>query len=220
MTTMSDPLAAMGRPRPKEKRWLPFLWSSVNHPCRNILGTLGARRPSVSAHCIFYDTINDIAVLGSPRDYEFGGNEMAKAFEELIGSVSILKVGDLSEFAEPVDDEWQEVTVSVLSLKDELISCSAQFSDALFGSRGVPTMLGLSVSRKGRSDDEWPPYNPFPAHYGDGFGELHGSPILAPDGTVVGVLNGMLYGARLSQHLPSWFWQELKSASTDHDELD
>jgi hypothetical protein len=214
LTTVSDPLAAMGRPRLEEKEWLPFTWSSGNRPSRNILGPVGAGRLSVAAQCIFYDTINDIAVLGSPGDSEFDGHELQEAFEQLTTSVGMLKVGELTGCSETDDENWREAPVLIPSLKGELIACEARYSEELFGSRGVPTSIGWDVDRSGRNEDEWPPYNPFPAHYGEGFGELLGSPIFGPDGTVVGVLNGMHSGACLSAHLPRWLFREFVSAST------
>jgi hypothetical protein len=208
LTVVSDPMAALGRPRLEEKEWLPFTWSRGNRPSRNILGSIGAGRLSVSAQCIFYDTINDIAVLGSPGDSEYDGGELAEAFVELTTSVGMLKVGEFTDSPQTDEEEWREATVLIPSLKDELISCKARYAKGLFGSRGVPLPVGWNVDRSGRDGDEWPPYNPFPAHYGDGFGELLGSPIFGADGTVVAVLNGMYSGASLSQHLPHWLIQE------------
>jgi hypothetical protein len=127
----------------------------AQRPCPQLLGRLG-EKPEVSALCLFLDPINELAILGSPGDYE-----QEDAYEALTASVSPLQISDAAKSSKVINEEWgdAEVPVWLLSLTGELISCTAQYVSDLVGARAVPDELSLRGGEIPRSDG-FPPDDP------------------------------------------------------------
>jgi len=131
-----------------------------------LLGPLGAE-PTVWAECVFVDPVADLAVLGSPDNQELW--EEAEAYAALVDNAVPLPIGRLTfvpqHFTRPdgtvIDGPpVAESAASLLSLDRRWFTCQV-------------TSLGRALWIK----DAVEPIQ----------GGMSGSPIVAPDGTAIGV---------------------------------
>lgn len=200
LTRISNTLDAVQNPIPPEPMWPPLTWD--RKPCRNLLGQLEDEHLKISARCIFYDPISNLAVLGAPDDEEYQRISQEEAFKELTHSVTPLKIGDGSESLGWVADDVEEASISMLSLAGGLFSGTARYFPELMGASATKgSFLVLGGEKYGP--------NSLPAHFGDGLGKLLGSPLILSDGSVFGVLTGIQQGICLVDFLPGWFLREL-----------
>jgi hypothetical protein len=100
----------------------------------NLLGPLKAK-PSISAQCLFVDTIADIAVLGAPVD------EQADAYEKLVTLIPPLKIGGGSVWDTPSP-------ASLIALNGRAIKCTARHIEErlLLENLPKPIVVGMSGS--------------------------------------------------------------------------
>ncbi len=205
-----------GRSAPEPPDWRTFFWKKKSYP--KLLGQLG-KKPDVSARCLFFDPISNLAILGSPGDYEgadYEGEEKQKrAYEALTDSASALRVADAKRWSKLMDAELGEAKVSVWllspndSLTYSLISCEAEYNIKLLDADGVPGTFGLGdIPRSGGL----PPADPF-LHFGDNFAAMLGTPIVVADGSAIGIMTSYRQGPFLTNHLPGWLLRQLTSAS-------
>jgi hypothetical protein len=158
----------------------------------NLLGPLGAE-PTVWAECVFVDPIADIALLGSPDDQEL--YDEAEAYGQLTNDN--LDDGG-SEEGSPallMADAPERVRAWVLSLEGKWLECEARH----INSPRAPFWLEKAAAPIA--------------------GGMSGSPILADDGSAIGVVcvssshEGHTSGGpnpRLAAHLPSWLAREVR----------
>lgn len=207
LRVIDDPLAVLGRPAPQPP-WSPFAWASVYHPCRRLLGPLGGK-PVVSAHCLFWDAISDLAILGLPgRGYgDYQGNEEEDAYVALTNAVTPLRISDPLKSSHRVHDKY-EVPVWLLSFTGELIQLTAEF-DGLVRENGAQGGMGIGGGEIPLADG-LPPTDPFYPPNPNAF-RLSGSPLVVADGSAIGMWIGFRQGLLLTHNLPAWFLQEIGS---------
>ena len=152
---------------------------------RDLLGPIDAD-PMVSAECLFYDRVADLAVLGVPGDIMVGGppDYILKPrvdYEALVRSVTPLSI------AEPTWPMGQTQMSASLPLHDRRrVQCTV--SD-----HGRWLMMdGIEPGQ--RVDDN-----------------MLGSPFVASDGSAIGVLGRGHHHPRLDRHLPGWLLSEVRA---------
>jgi hypothetical protein len=171
-----------------------------------LLAPLGGQ-PSICCECLFADPIADIAVLGSPDNQEL--SERADAYDAFTDAATPLAISeppskpDTKELADLVEagikdgERWasRECRALLLSLSNKWFTCRI---------RHAPDgMLMILDAAEGIA------------------GGMSGSPILAEDGTAIGVIclgsgnNGDLPteggpNPRLIGNLPVWFLKALQ----------
>lgn len=200
LTRISNTFDAVQNPVPPKPTWPPLTWHKK--PCRNLLGQLEDAHPKISARCIFYDPIANLAVLGSPDDEEYQRFSQEEAFKKLTHSVTPLRISDGSELLGRVAEDVEEAPISMLSLAGGLFSGMARHFPELMGASATKgSFLVLGGEKFGT--------NSLPAHFGDGIGKLLGSPMVLSDGSVFGILTGIQQGICLVDFLPGWLLREL-----------
>jgi hypothetical protein len=192
------------------------------HTYPELLGRLG-EKPSVWAECAFVDPVADIAVLCEPDNQEL--SEQAEAYEALVGAVTPFTVAEPQ--GKPIAKEVnrlrthlpQDVVDQTTIHKWAMHECSAR-------------LLSL--------DNQW-----FPCtvrYYPEGalmiekaargiMGGMSGSPIVAEDGTAIGIVCLSAGGLdtdthteggpnpRLMNNLPGWLLKTLgASASSERND--
>ena len=209
--TIADPMAAMGRPAPTIEVWPPLTWE--REACENIIGTLGAEIQPVDAQCIFYDPICNLAVLGSPSNREYERQDREEAYKKLVGSVSAVRLSNISKDLPFISDDTREASAYIFNLDGNVHECKVSHRQDLIGARGVPDGMwfhrGIQIGP-----------NRLPAHFGDGMGKLLGSPIFLSDDSVCGVVTGIQQGVSITEHLPRWLVRELVGRKEDESELE
>jgi hypothetical protein len=163
---------------------------------KNLLAPLG-KRPSVWCECLFLDPIADIAVLGSPDNQEL--SKQADAYEALVEAATSLTV------AEPPS---QPISQEVAQLAD-MEKRFGQTRKVQRARRECPAFL-LSLTK------QW--FACTVRHDPNGMlvvfnavqeiaGGMSGSPIIAEDGTAIGIvcLGSESPNPRLMGNLPGWF---------------
>jgi hypothetical protein len=105
----------------------------------DLLGPLGRRKPKVWAECLFADPIADIAVLGEPDSQELG--DEYEAYEELVGSVTPLKIGGAFAWETPRP-------AAMITLDGRTLTCTAEhLGDRLWlENASEPIVGGMSGS--------------------------------------------------------------------------
>ncbi len=146
---------------------------------RNFIGPLGGKR-RVWAECLFMDPIADIAVFGAPDTQEL--YEQAAAYEALTEHVA-LRIGklDFSRRREgprtvsfTVDGERRDITLPPSSLREaeseaRMLSLANEWFSCRVASRGRSLWFNQAAQPV--------------------VGGMSGSPIVLPDGGVVGVVS-------------------------------
>lgn len=170
---------------------------------QDLLAPLG-EKPSTWCECLFLDPIADIAVLGSPDSQEL--SDSADAYEALVNAATPLRIAEPP--SRPVAEEVAELADVGLGEDQAVRECSA-----------------LLLSLK----NEWFPckvrHQPNSAlwvhHATNGIeGGMSGSPIIAEDGTAIGIIclgsggrmDKQFEGGpnpRLMGNLPGWFLAEI-----------
>ena len=146
-----------------------------------LLGQLGDQ-PSISAECLFADSIADLAVLGSPDNQ--GLFDQARAYSELVETVAPLRIGVLERGRQPIFGAPAVSRAWLISLAGEWFRCGViVHSQALWLENADQDLVG----------------------------GMSGSPIVsASDGAAVGILcqaTGRRQGGPnplLSCALPGW----------------
>ena len=170
---------------------------------KNLLGPLGGKC-NVWAECLFANPIDDLAILGSPDDYELG-----EAYEALVESVTPLALADL-----PLKRERKTIPAGAITVNGKMVVVPPQ----TVLSRPVWEGSGRMVSLEGEL---------FACTLRAGTGALtilesaqpiiggmSGSPILNEDGAAVGVVcvSGSFPSPPnpfLMRQLPRWFLDEV-----------
>jgi hypothetical protein len=143
---------------------------------QNLLAPLG-ETPSVWAECLFVDPIADIAVLGQPDDQEL--YDQAETYDDLVHSVRSLAISEIPRSWESAPWPWLGYPALMMALDRRWFSCQVM-------------RPGNSLWVKAASE----PIRP----------GMSGSPILAPDGTAIGVvtLGDEQPHPHLADGLPGW----------------
>jgi len=168
-----------------------------------LLGALG-EKPEVSAVCFFFDPINDLAILGSPSDYD---HKQGEAYEAFTNSVSPLQISDADKWSKVTNAEWEEAEAPawLLSLSGDLISCRAEYLACFFTNACArPGKLVLRFDEIPRHDGFPPNPDTVGEHFGHNLAGMFGSPVVAADGSAIGIFTGYGYAPRLAQCLPGW----------------
>lgn len=169
-----------------------------------------SKKQSVWCECLFVDPIADIAVLGSPDNQALG--EQAEAYEALVEAATPLTV------AEPPSKPNAKEVVQLADMEKRF----GQIGKVQWARRECSAIL-LSL------DKQW--FACTVSHFPNGMlsienaaqeiaGGMSGSPIMAEDGTAIGIvcLGGGIAGApcteggpnpRLMGNLPGWFLKGL-----------
>ena len=159
---------------------LPFVPPCMNfsdlgeRTYRELIGRI-EQEPTISAECMFIDSISDIAVLGAPDDQELGEEcDAYEAFmESLVGfSAADVMRTDLKDFRGGQPDG---AIGYVLSLGGEWQQCR------MWHIGGPLWLAGASID-----------------------GGMSGSPILSANGEAVGVIASNGGQPRLAHNLPGW----------------
>jgi hypothetical protein len=183
-----------------------------------LLARLG-KRPTVWCECLFLDPIADIAVLGAPDDQAL--NKQAVVYEKLVAAATPLVVAEppsqpIPEKVEKLADlekrigqtgkvQWAErqCPAFLLSLENQWFPCKVRHSPN--------DMLWISDAAEGIA------------------GGMSGSPIVAKDGTAIGIVclgSGGTYNRlptkggpnpRLMGNLPGWFLKVLTDGAAQRD---
>jgi hypothetical protein len=172
---IADKIFSMGVP-PAPPPEPPSSWTRRPVP---LLGHLG-EKPNVPARCLYLDPINDLAILGT-TDFLYE----RPVYASFISSVTPLKISDAGKSATVVEEtEYEtryEVPVCLLSPKQDLISCTAEYEDG-DPPGGVPEVLSLVGGERPRRD-ALVPDDPIPGHFGNNLAGMLGSPIVMADGS-------------------------------------
>jgi hypothetical protein len=177
-----------------------------------LLAPLG-KRPIVWCECLFLDPIADVAVLGAPDDQAL--SDQADAYEKLVAKATRLVVAeppskpirqDVERLAIAGKDEWakRECPAFLLSLENQWFPCTVRHSPN--------DMLWISDAAEGIA------------------GGMSGSPIVAKDGTAIGIVclgSGGTFNRlpteggpnpRLMGNLPGWFLKVLTDGAAQRDD--
>ena len=156
-----------------------------------LLGKLGAE-PTVSAECLFADPVADLAVLCMPDNQD--RYDEANAYEALLDAARPLPVGSLTYVDEIVTlsdgrrvprPPRAESAAWVLSLDGQWFACHVR--------SGGKTLLVENAAQPIQ-------------------GGMSGSPIIAPDGTVIGVIStGEAPNPELAADLPAWILRAIRA---------
>jgi hypothetical protein len=169
-----------------------------------LLGTLGAK-PRVWCECLFVDPVSDLAVLSTPDGQEL--YDEATAYDALVDAALPLAIGNL-RFVRRRKAAARVVVPGALGGAPRAGSVGA----IKFGaSYWLPPMAESAVWLLALSG-EW--FSAQATSYGRSLvvdeksaaitGGMSGSPIVAPDGSAVGVVATNQYGPLLAANLPGW----------------
>jgi hypothetical protein len=156
---------------------------------RDLLAPLGDK-PRVWAECLFVDPIADIALLGPPD-----GQELSDEYDRYMALI----------------EEREPLAISPPPLREKITL--RPFGDA---DPGVDLGVGSTHARLLSLDNKW--FDCVVEHRGGPLwikeaqivGGMSGSPILAMDGGVIGLVNINGGGACLMHHLPGWILASLR----------
>lgn len=181
----------------------PFIWRSFQGSIYNLIGPKG-QKPTIAASCVFVDPISGLAVLSSPDGNDYDYAENFERYAELANSVQPLRISDVSTISQNIEDEDRyEARVWMLSMAGDLVPYIASYASHLIGDRAIVDTLTLWDEEELRSGE-------FDPSHSSGLTPLLdiGAPILAADGSAVGIWGG--YGnPRLTSHLPGWLLHEM-----------
>jgi hypothetical protein len=163
-----------------------------------LLGSLGAK-PRVWCQCLFVDPVSDLAVLGTPDEQELC--DQATGYDALVDAALPLTIGSL-RFVRRRKVAAKVAVPAGLRAGRGAIKFGASYWLPPKAESAV-WLLSLSgewFSAQATSTGRWLVVDKSAAITGG----MSGSPIVAPDGSAVGVVSTNHSGPLLAANLPGW----------------